>query len=77
MTVRAQRNIFEIFLPLRPPSGGMEHIEMFSKSYQINLKSDCIYHFPIDLDPNVCPFGSKSIPEDDILIKNIENLEKY
>ena len=24
-------------------------------------KSDCIYHFPIDLDPIGRPFGSKSI----------------
>jgi len=31
------------------------------KSYEINLKSDCIYHFLIDMDPNGLPFGSKSI----------------
>ena len=24
-------------------------------------KSDCIYHAPIDLEPNGCPFGSKRI----------------
>ena len=24
--------------------------EIFSESYQINPKSDCIYHFPIDLE---------------------------
>ena len=27
-----------------------KHREIFSKSYSINLKSDCIYHFPIDLE---------------------------
>ena len=28
------------------------------KSYRIKPKSDCIYHFPIDLDPNGhCPFA--------------------
>ena len=26
------------------------HTEIFSKSYQIKPKSDCIYHFPIDLE---------------------------
>ena len=36
------------------------HREIFSKSYSINPKSDCIYHFPIDLDLNKRPFGSKS-----------------
>ena len=35
--------------------------EFFSKSYQINQKSYWLYHFPIDLDPNERPFGSKSI----------------
>ena len=25
---------------------------LFSQSHQINPKSDCIYHIPIDLDPN-------------------------
>ena len=35
--------------------------EIFPKSYQIKAKSDCIYQFPIDLDPNGSPFGSKSI----------------
>ena len=33
------------------------------KSYQINPKSDCIYHFPVDLEPKGRPFGSKSIGE--------------
>ena len=32
---------------------------MFSKFYYIKPKSDCIYHYPIDLEPN----GSKSIGE--------------
>ena len=36
-------------------------ILFFSKSYQVNPKSDCIYHFPIDLEPNGRPFGSKVI----------------
>ena len=35
--------------------------EIFPESYQINPKSDCIYHPPIDLDPNGRAFGSKSI----------------
>ena len=26
------------------------HREIFSKSYQIKLKSDCIYQYPIDLE---------------------------
>ena len=29
-------------------------------SHQIKRKSDCIYHFLIDLDPNSLPFGTKS-----------------
>ena len=29
-------------------------------SYKINPKSDCIYHFPIDLKPNGRSFGFKS-----------------
>ena len=37
------------------------HREIFSKSYHIKPKLDCIYHFPIDLEPDGCPFGSKSI----------------
>ena len=37
------------------------HREIFSKSYYINLKSDCIYNFPINLEPNGRSFGSKSI----------------
>ena len=37
------------------------HRGIFSKSYQIKPKSDCIHHFQIDLEPNGCPFGSKSI----------------
>ena len=27
--------------------------EMISKFYEIKLKSDCIQHFPIDLEPSV------------------------
>ena len=34
-----------------------KHREIFSKSCWINPKSDCIYHFPIDLEPNRRPFG--------------------
>ena len=37
------------------------HRGIFSKYYQTKLKSDCIYHFPIDLEPNGRPFGSKSV----------------
>ena len=32
------------------PSQIHAHREIFSKSYQIKPKSDCIYHFPIDLE---------------------------
>ena len=35
----------------------------FSKCNSIKPKSDCIYHFPIDLEPNRRPLGSKSIGE--------------
>ena len=35
--------------------------EIFLESYLIKLKSDCIYHFPINLEPNGRSFGSKSI----------------
>ena len=31
------------------------------KSYQIKLKSDCVYNAPIDLESNGRPFGYKSI----------------
>ena len=37
------------------------HRVIFLKSCSFKLKSDCIYHFPIDLGPNGRPFGSKSI----------------
>ena len=37
------------------------HREIFSKSYLIKPKSDCIYHAPIELEPNGHQFGSKSI----------------
>ena len=37
------------------------HREIFSKYCWINPKSDCIYQFPIALEPNGRPFGSKSI----------------
>ena len=30
------------------------------KSYHIKPKSDCIYHAPIDLEPNGRPFGSEN-----------------
>ena len=42
------------------PSHGRKchtHGEIFSKSCQIKPKSDCIYHFPIDLEPNGRPFA--------------------
>ena len=37
------------------------HSEIFSKFYQIKPKSNFIYLFPIDLEPNRRSFGSKSI----------------
>ena len=36
------------------------HSEINSDSW-IRSKSDCIYHYPIDVEPNGIPFGSKSI----------------
>ena len=38
-----------------------KHGEIFSKSYLIKGKSDCIYHFSITLESNGSPFDSKSI----------------
>ena len=35
------------------------HRENFLESCQFKPKSDCIYHFPIELDLNGRPFGSK------------------
>ena len=35
--------------------------EIFSKFYQVITKSDCIYHFPIDLEPNGRSIGYKSM----------------
>ena len=35
--------------------------EIFSKSYEIKPKSDCIYHAPIDSEPDGIPFGLKLI----------------
>ena len=35
--------------------------EIFSKSYYIKPKSDCIFRALIDLERNGRPFGSKSI----------------
>ena len=32
------------------------HRDILSKSYSIKSKSDCIYHFPIDLELNGRPF---------------------
>ena len=37
------------------------HTEILSKYYKIKLKSNCIYHFTIDLAPNGSSFGSNSI----------------
>ena len=46
--------------------------EIFFESCSVNLKSDCIYHFPIDLDPCGSPFGSESIT---LQWKNIEVIQ--
>ena len=37
------------------------HRDIFSNSYYIKLKTDCIYNFPIDFKPSGCSFGFKSI----------------
>ena len=35
--------------------------DQLTSLYSINPKSYCVYHFPIDLEPNGHPFGSKPI----------------
>ena len=50
-----------IFLAFVTQSFRFTRREFFSESYWIDSESDCIYHFPIDLEPNGRPFGSKSI----------------
>ena len=37
---------------MRPVRLSSTHRENFLKSYKIKPKSDCIYHFPIDLEAN-------------------------
>ena len=37
------------------------HIEIDFQFLLNQPKSDCIYHFPIDLEPNGNPLGSNSI----------------
>ena len=44
-----------------PPHDVIDEEVHTEKSYQINPKLNCIYHFPIDLEQNGRPFGSKSI----------------
>ena len=39
------------------PRSGPTHREIFSKSYQIRPKLDCIYHAPIEMEPNEHPFA--------------------
>ena len=41
-----------VVIEQRQPSQQRAHTENFSESYYIKPKSDCIYHFPIDLEPN-------------------------
>jgi len=38
----------------------LTHREIFWESCWLKPKSDCIYRFPVDLDPYGSPFGSKS-----------------
>ena len=40
----------EPFATCQPMEKLLPHRDFFSKSYQIKPKSDCIYHFPIDLE---------------------------
>ena len=42
------------------------HREIFSKSYQIKPKSDSIYHFSIQLEPNGRPFAVPNQSENGI-----------
>ena len=49
-----------IFLHTKKPIAS-PHREIFSESCKIKPKSDCIYHFPIDLERNGIQFGSRSI----------------
>ena len=41
------------------------HRELFLKSYLTKLKSDCIYHFPIDVKPNERLFAVSNQSEND------------
>ena len=50
-----------MFVGRRIPPERLTRREIFFKYYQINLKSDYIYHFPVDLAPRGRPFGSKLI----------------
>ena len=54
---------WEVFLvKICDPFSNAVAILYTEKSYQIQLKSDCIYHAPIDLEQQIGrPFGSKSI----------------
>ena len=47
---------------IKPPmKASVRTNKIFSKSYEIKPKLDCIYHAPIALEPNGSPFGPKSI----------------
>ena len=39
----------------------LKYGEIFSESYYINLKSDFIYHFPIDIEPDGLPYDLISV----------------
>jgi len=49
--------MYNFEVSLKQSSGGTA---MFSESYYINPKSDSMYHFLGNLDPNGRPLGSKS-----------------
>ena len=54
----------EMLIPVTTELGMLiayTHSEIFSKSYLIKPRSDCIDHAAIDMEPNGnFPFGSKS-----------------
>ena len=50
------------FFPIKNGRQSNDFLNSFSNLHTLNQpKSDCIYHFPMDLEPNGIPFCSKSI----------------
>ena len=57
-------HVCRLFKPKAPSrTNNKKHArgEIFSKSYCIKPNPDCIYHFPMDLEPNGRPLRYRSI----------------